>query len=174
MAYPLPSKALRDFLLSLRPGDVVAGVVSGIENFGVFVDLDGAPEASVGFVPPPELSWRWITSCHEAVSLGQRVSAEALALDVERRGQAVLSLVALQENPWLVWSGHVGSIVSGRVTKLVPFGAFVGLDDGIAGLIHSSELPAAEPDRKLRVGDVMTARIAEVDPSMRRIRLSLT
>ncbi|MFD7541947.1 S1 RNA-binding domain-containing protein [Streptomyces sp. NPDC059819] len=105
MAYPLPSKALRDFLLSLRPGDVVAGVVSGIENFGVFVDLDGAPEASVGFVPPPELSWRWITSCHEAVSLGQRVSAEVLALDVERRGQAVLSLVALQENPWLVCPG---------------------------------------------------------------------
>ncbi|MFF3158644.1 S1 RNA-binding domain-containing protein [Streptomyces sp. NPDC001251] len=174
MTYPLPSKALRDFLLSLRPGDVVAGVVSGIENFGVFVDLDGAPEASVGFVPPPELSWRWITSCHEAVSLGQRVSAEVLARDIERRGQAVLSLVALQENPWLVWSGRVGSIVSGRVTKLVPFGAFVGLDDGFAGLIHSSELPAAEPDRELRVGDVMTARIAEVDPSMRRIRLSLT
>ncbi|MFB7745332.1 S1 RNA-binding domain-containing protein [Streptomyces sp. NPDC059095] len=174
MTYPIPSKALRDFLLSLRPGDVVAGVVSGIENFGVFVDLDGAPEASVGFVPPPELSWRWIISCHEAVSLGQRVSAEVLALDVERRGQAVLSLVALQENPWLVWSGRVGSIVSGRVTKLVPFGAFVGLDDGFAGLIHSSELPAAEPDRELRVGDVMTARIAEVDPSMRRIRLSLT
>ncbi|MFE9444897.1 S1 RNA-binding domain-containing protein [Streptomyces sp. NPDC006602] len=68
----------------------------------------------------------------------------------------------------------MGSIVSGRVTKLVPFGAFVGLDDGIAGLIHSSELLAAEPGREVRIGDVMTARIAEVDPPMRRIRLSLT
>lgn len=102
------------------------------------------------------------------------MSAEVLALDSERRGQAVLSLVALQENPWLGWSGRVGSTVSGRVTKLAPFGAFVGLDDGIAGLIHNAELLAAEPDRKVRVGDVMTARIAEVDPSMRRIRLSLT
>ncbi|MER6301643.1 S1 RNA-binding domain-containing protein [Kitasatospora sp. NPDC001539] len=174
MTYPRPSKALRAFLLSLRPGDAVAGAVSGIENFGVFVDLDGAPEASVGFIPPPELSWRWISSCREAVSLGQRVSAEVLALDIEGRGQAVLSLVARQENPWLVWSGRVGSVVRGRVTKLVPFGAFVGLDDGIEGLLHSSELSAAETDRDVRIGDVMTARIAAVDPSMRRIRLSLT
>jgi small subunit ribosomal protein S1 len=152
----------------------VAGVVSGIENFGVFVDLDGAPETSVGFIPPPELSWRWISSGHEVVSLGQCVSAEVLDLETEMRGQAVLSLVALQENPWLVWAQRVGTIVSGRVTKLVPFGAFVGLDDGIAGLIHGSELLAAEPGREVRIGDVMTARIAEVDPPMRRIRLALT
>ncbi|MER7312072.1 MULTISPECIES: S1 RNA-binding domain-containing protein [Streptomyces] len=172
MTYPLPSKALRDFLVPLCPGDVVAGLVTRIENFGVFVDLDGAPEASVGFIPPPELSWRWLSFCHEAVSLGQRVSAEVLALDTERRGQAVLSLIALQENPWLVWAERVGSVVSGRVTKLVPFGAFIGLDDGIAGLIHNSELLAAAPGGEVRVGDVMTVRIAEVDPPMRRIRLS--
>ncbi|GAA3183099.1 hypothetical protein GCM10017688_41380 [Streptomyces ramulosus] len=105
--------------------------------------------------------------------MGQRVSAEVLALDTEKRGQAVLSLTALQENPWLVWATCVGSIVSGRVTKLVPFGAFVGLDDGITGLVHSSELLAAEPDRGIRVGDVMTVRIAEVDPPVRRMRLAL-
>ncbi|MFD4754352.1 S1 RNA-binding domain-containing protein [Streptomyces sp. NPDC058426] len=171
MTYPLPSKVLKDFLQLLRPGDVVAGMVSGIENFGVFVDLDGAPETAVGFIPPPEVSWRWISSAHEVVSLGQRVSAEVLALDTELRGQAVLSLAALQENPWLVWAERVGSIASGRVTKVVPFGAFV-LGDGIAGLIHSSELLAAEPAREVRVGDAMTARIAEADPPMRRIRPS--
>ncbi|MEU3504048.1 S1 RNA-binding domain-containing protein [Streptomyces hundungensis] len=87
VTYPLPSKVLKDFLQSLRPGEVVAGTVSGIENFGVFVNLDGAPETSVGFIPPPELSWRWISSGHEVVSLGQRVSAEVLALDTELRGQ---------------------------------------------------------------------------------------
>ncbi|MFI5672978.1 S1 RNA-binding domain-containing protein [Streptomyces sp. NPDC051704] len=172
MTYPLPSKALNDFLTTLHPGDVVAGVVVGIENFGVFVDLDGAPEASVGFIPPPELSWRWISSCQEAVSLGQRVTAEVLALDTEMRGQAVLSLVALQPNPWSLWADRAGSVIRGRVTKLVPFGIFVRLDDGIAGLVHRSELPPAGPELAARIGDEMTVRVTEVDVPMRRIRLS--
>ncbi|MER5871933.1 S1 RNA-binding domain-containing protein [Streptomyces sp. NPDC002044] len=173
MTYPLPSTALNDFLMALHPGDVVAGVVARIENFGVFVDLDGAPEASAGFIPPPELSWRWISSCHEAVSLGQRVNAEVLALDTEMRGQAMLSLVALQPNPWSLWTDRAGSVIRGRVTKLVPFGIFVSLDEGIAGLVHHSELPPAGPERTVRIGDEMTVQIAEVDVPMRRIRLSL-
>lgn len=174
MTYPLPSKALYDVLMTLHPGDVVAGVVAGIENFGVFVDLDGAPEAPAGFIPPPELSWRWISSCHEAVSLGQRVTAQVLALDTEMRGQAVLSLVALQPNPWSLWTDRAGSVIRGRVTnEVVPFGIFVGLDDGIAGLMHRSELPPAGPEQAVRIGDEMTVRITEVDVPMRRIRLSL-
>ncbi|MGW7312061.1 S1 RNA-binding domain-containing protein [Streptomyces sp. NPDC054865] len=173
MTYPLPSKALTEFLMTLHPGDVVAGVVAGIEVFGAFVDLDGAPEASAGFIPPPELSWSWISSCHEAVSLGQHVTAEVLALDTEMRGQAVLSLVALQPNPWSVWTDRVGSVVRGRVTKLVPFGIFVDLDDGIAGLVHCSELPPAGPEQTVRIGDEVIVRITEVDVPMRRIRLSL-
>ncbi|MBD9727495.1 hypothetical protein [Streptomyces caniscabiei] len=75
-----------------------------------FVALDGAPEASAGFIPPPELSWRWISSCHEAVSLGQRVTAEVLALDTEIRGQAVLSLVALQPNAWSLWADRAAAL----------------------------------------------------------------
>ncbi|MFH8753341.1 S1 RNA-binding domain-containing protein [Streptomyces rimosus] len=173
MTYPLPSTALTGFLMTLRPGDVVAGVVAGIKNFGVFVDIDGAPEASVGFIPPPELSWRRISSCHEAVSLGQRVTAEVLSLDIEMRGQAVLSLVALQPSPWSLWADRVGSVVRGRVTKLAPFGVFVRLDDGVAGLVHHSELPPAKPQRAVRIGEEMTVRITEVDVPTRRIRLSL-
>jgi ribosomal protein S1 len=173
VTYPLPSRALNDFLATLHPGEVVAGVVAGIENFGVFVDLDGAPEASAGFIPPPELSWRWISSCHEAVSLGQRVTAEVLALDTEVRGQAVLSLAALQPNPWSRWADRVGSVIQGRVTKLVPFGIFLSLDEGIAGLVHRSELPPSGTRWKVRIGDEMTVRITEVDVPMRRIRLSL-
>ncbi|MGW7064107.1 S1 RNA-binding domain-containing protein [Streptomyces sp. NPDC054904] len=173
MTYPLPSKALNDFLMALHPGDVVTGVVARIENFGVFVDLDGAPEASAGFIPPPELSWRWISSCHEAVSLGERVNAAVLALDTEMRGQAVLSLVALQPNPWSLWADRVGSVIRGRVTKLVSFGIFVSLDDAIAGLVHQSELPPSGPERAVQIGDEMTVWITEVDVPMRRIRLSL-
>ncbi|MFD9134267.1 S1 RNA-binding domain-containing protein [Streptomyces bottropensis] len=172
MTYPLPSQALRAFLMTLHPGDVVTGVVTGVENFGVFVDLDGAPEAAAGFIPPPEVSWRWITSCHEAVAPGQRVTAQILSLDTELRGQAVLSLVALQPNPWSLWSDRVGSVVRGRVTKLVSFGIFVGLDAGTAGLVHCSELPPVGPERAVRIGDEMTVRITEVDVPMRRIRLA--
>ncbi len=89
------------------------------------------------------------------------------------RGQAVLSLIALQSNPWLAWVDQVGSVLRGRVTKLVPFGVFVRIDDGMDGLLHTSELSQLGSDRDIRVGDELTARIAEVDPAMRRIRLSL-
>lgn len=101
------------------------------------------------------------------------MTAEVLALETEVRGQAVLSLVALQPNPWSLWADRAGSVVRGRVTKLVPFGIFVGLDDGIAGLVHCSELLPAGPEQAVRIGDEMIVRIAEVDVPMRRIRLSL-
>ncbi len=173
MTYPLPSPALKEFLATLRRGEERSGAVTAIENFGVFVDLDGAPEPSVGFIPPPEVSWRWIASCGEVVTIGQRVTAAVLGVDAEMRGQAVLSLIALQSNPWLAWVDQVGSVLRGRVTKLVPFGVFVRIDDGMDGLLHTSELSQLGSDRDIRVGDELTARIAEVDPAMRRIRLSL-
>ncbi|TQE23719.1 S1 RNA-binding domain-containing protein [Streptomyces ipomoeae] len=94
-------------------------------------------------------------------------------LDTELRGQAVLSLVALQPNPWSLWADRAGSVVRGRVTKLVPFGIFVRLDDGTTGLVHRSELPPAGREQAFRIGDEMTVRITEVDVLMRRIRLSL-
>ncbi|MEU4352353.1 S1 RNA-binding domain-containing protein [Streptomyces sp. NPDC023838] len=173
MTHPLPSPVLREFLATLRRGDERSGVVTSIENFGVFVDLDGAPEPSVGFIPPPEVSWKWISSCGEVVTMGQRVTAAVLGVDAEMRGQAVLSLIALQPNPWLAWVDQVGSVLQGRVTRLVPFGVFVSVDDGMDGLLHNSELSQLGGDRDIQVGDELTARIAEVDPARRRIRLSL-
>ncbi|MFG2919825.1 S1 RNA-binding domain-containing protein [Kitasatospora sp. NPDC048298] len=173
MTYPLPSPALKVFLATLRRGEERTGVVTASETFGVVVDLDGAPEPSVGFIPPPEVSWKWISSCDEVVTIGQRVTAAVLAIDAEMRGQAVLSLIALQPNPWLAWVDQVGSVLRGRVTRLVPFGVFVSVDDGMDGLLHSSELSRLGSDRGIRVGDELTAQIAEVDPARRRIRLSL-
>ncbi|TQF01956.1 S1 RNA-binding domain-containing protein [Kitasatospora acidiphila] len=173
MTYPPLSQTLKDFLATLRRGEERSGVVTSIERFGVFVDLDGAPEPSVGFIPPPEVSWKWISSCDEVVTAGQRVTAAVLGVDTQMRGQAVLSLIALQPNPWLAWVDRIGSVLRGPVTKQVPFGIFVSVDDGMDGLIHNSELAQLGIEHNIQVGDELTVQIAEVEPAMRRIRLSL-
>lgn len=99
------------------------------------------------------------------------LTAEVLGVDAELRGQAVLSLIALQVNPWLAWVDRVGSVLTGPVTKVVPFGVFVGVGGGMSGLIHNSELPC--PCFHFAVGDEITVRIAEVEPVRRRMRLML-
>lgn len=172
MTYPLPSPALKEFLERLCPGEVRSGVVASIEQFGVLIDLDEAPERSVGFIPVPEVSWKWHSSCEEVVAVGQRVTAEVLGVDTEMRGQAILSLIALQPNPWLAWVDRVGTVLSGCVTEVVPFGVFVGIDVGMSGLVHDSELPRAGMQHGIRIGDEMSVRIAEVDATQRRVRLS--
>ncbi|NML51623.1 S1 RNA-binding domain-containing protein [Streptomyces sp. R302] len=173
VTYPLPSAALKEFLATLRHGEERSGVVAAIENFGVFVDLDDAPEPSVGFIPPPEVSWKWFSSISEVLTVGQRVTAAVVGVDAETRGQAVLSLRALQPNPWLAWVDQVGSVRRARVTKLVPFGAFVSVADGIDGLLHNSELSKLGSDHSTQVGDELATLIVDVDPDGRRIRLSL-
>ncbi|MFJ4480513.1 S1 RNA-binding domain-containing protein [Streptomyces xanthochromogenes] len=77
------------------------------------------------------------------------------------RGQAVLSLAAIQPNPWSLWADRADSVIRARVTKLVPFGILVRPDDGIAGLLHRFELPPAEPGLAARLGDEMTVRVTE-------------
>jgi ribosomal protein S1 len=162
------------FLATLRPGEVVQGTVTRIENFGVFVDLDGGPEPEIGFVPVPELSWKWISSAHEAVAVGQRVSAEVLALDTETRGQATLSLCALQENPWKAWADRVGSVATGRVTgNFVPHGVFVTLEDGIAGLLPYGELGPPGQQQTVDHGSELTVQVVDVEVPLRRMRLSV-
>ncbi|WP_441248098.1 S1 RNA-binding domain-containing protein [Kitasatospora sp. McL0602] len=170
MTHPLPSPALREFLSTLRRGEVRSGAVVSIEQYGVLVDLDEAPEYSVGIIPLPEVSWKWIPP-QETLTVGQRVTAEVLGVEAEMRGQVVLSVIALQPNPWLAWVDRVGSVLTSRVTKAVPFGVFVRVDDGMDGLVHVSQLP--HPGEHYRVGDEMTVRIAGVEPARRRIRLTL-
>ncbi|MFJ9167341.1 S1 RNA-binding domain-containing protein [Lysinibacillus fusiformis] len=149
-----------------------SGVVASIHQFGVLVDLDGAPESSVGHIPPPEVSWKWLSSCGEALTVGQRVTGEVLGIDAEVRGQATLSLIALQPNPWLAWIDRVGSVFTGRVTRVLSFGVFVGVDEGMDGLIHGPELSQWAGESAIQVGDEMTVQISEVDAVRRRIRLS--
>ncbi|MFC8245714.1 S1 RNA-binding domain-containing protein [Streptomyces chartreusis] len=169
------------FLKRLRPGELLAGTVVAIERFGVFVALDDGPDhpvyPGVGFITYPELSWRRFEAASDVIEIGQRVSCEFLQFDTWN-GEARLSLRATQPDPFLGFAEGivVGERLSGRVTKLVPFGVFVQLADGVEGLVHLSELsavPVAAPEDVVQVGDQLTVVVTDVDRDRRRLSLSL-
>jgi small subunit ribosomal protein S1 len=146
---------------------VVRGTVSGIHNFGVFVRLEGDPDdqSSSGFIRIPELTWEYFDDPADVVHVGQEISAEVLDVDTTR-GQVQLSLKALQEDPFVRFADRVGEVLAGPVVKLAPFGAFVRVAPGIAGLLHEFVLT-----RQPALGDIVTVTIAEVDRQRRRVRL---
>ena len=131
------SEVRTTFLEELQKGQVRQGVVSSIVNFGAFVDLGGVD----GLVHVSELSWKHIDHPSEVVEVGQEVTVEVLDVDMDRE-RVSLSLKATQEDPWqhFARTHAIGQVVPGKVTKLVPFGAFVRVEDGIEGLVHISEL----------------------------------
>jgi len=167
------SEFRNDFLTSLKPGEVRAGVVSSIVNFGAFVDLGGVD----GLVHVSELSWKHIDHPSEVVEVGDEVEVEVLDVDLQRE-RVSLSLKSTQEDPWARFAREheVQSVVPGEVTKLVPFGAFVKVADGIEGLVHISELSDQHvevPEAVVNVGDKVEVRVIDVDSVRRRVSLSL-
>ncbi|MEU6721314.1 S1 RNA-binding domain-containing protein [Nonomuraea sp. NPDC046802] len=168
------------FLRALRPGQRLSGTVAAIERFGIFVDLDDGPKhpvfPGVGFITMPELSWHRFEDPSEIVSMGQHIACEVLAFDTYN-GEARLSLRATQPDPFQQFARdvHVGQILHGPVTKLVPFGAFVRVADGIEGLIHLSELstaPIETPDQVVQEGEEVTVIVTDIDLPRRRLALS--
>ncbi|MER7585709.1 S1 RNA-binding domain-containing protein [Kitasatospora sp. NPDC097691] len=173
---PTPSDRAWAFLRTLRRGQTVTGTVTGIADFGVtFVDIGGF----TAMINLPELSWRPVDHPGDVVAVGRQVTAEVLDVDLVRE-RVPLSLKALQEDPMLQIAQQVGRTVTGVVTRLVPSGAFVRIEDrtdGFEGLVHTSELadpPVAGPEGAVRVGDRLVVKIIEVDPARRRIMLSQT
>jgi small subunit ribosomal protein S1 len=147
--------------------------VSSIVNFGAFVDLGGVD----GLVHVSELSWKHIDHPGEVVEVGQEVTVEVLDVDMDRE-RVSLSLKATQEDPWQAFARthQIGQVVPGRVTKLVPFGAFVRVDEGIEGLVHISELAERHveiPEQVVNVGDEILVKVIDIDLERRRISLSL-
>ncbi|MCC8242878.1 S1 RNA-binding domain-containing protein [Saccharothrix luteola] len=162
------------FLKTLHRGRVVTGTVTRIASFGVtFVDIGGF-EAMINI---PELSWRPVNHPSDVVTVGQEVDAEVLDVD-PIRDRVSLSLKALQEDPMPLLVGQIGRTIVGRVTKLVPFGVFVRIEEvenGFEGLVPDSELadgPSDNPQRGIQVGHTLLAKIVDVDPVRRRITLS--
>jgi small subunit ribosomal protein S1 len=167
------SEVRSTFLQTLQKGQVRTGVVSSIVNFGAFVDLGGVD----GLVHVSELSWKHIDHPNEVVEVGQEVTVEVLDVDMDRE-RVSLSLKATQEDPWQQFARThaIGQVVPGKVTKLVPFGAFVRVEDGIEGLVHISELAVRHvevPEQVVQVGDDVFVKVIDIDLDRRRISLSL-
>ncbi|MGV9182844.1 30S ribosomal protein S1 [Arcanobacterium canis] len=167
------SEVRSHFLGTLQKGQVREGVISSIVNFGAFVDLGGVD----GLVHVSELSWKHIDHPSEVVEVGQHVTVEVLDVDFDRE-RVSLSLKATQEDPWQTFARthQIGQIVPGKVTKLVPFGAFVRVEDGIEGLVHISELAQRHidlPEQVAKVGDEVFVKVIDIDLDRRRISLSL-
>ena len=167
------SEVRSEFLNALAKGQVRKGVVSSIVNFGAFVDLGGVD----GLVHVSELSWKHIDHPSEVVEVGQEVTVEVLDVDMDRE-RVSLSLKATQEDPWRQFARThaIGQIVPGKVTKLVPFGAFVRVEEGIEGLVHISELAERHveiPEQVVQVGGEVMVKVIDIDLERRRISLSL-
>lgn len=161
------------FLSNLQPGQIRKGVISSIVSFGAFVDLGGVD----GLVHVSELSWKHIEHASEVVEIGQEVTVEVLSVEHDRE-RVSLSIKSTQEDPWQVFarSHAIGQLAPGKVTKLVPFGAFVRVAEGIEGLVHISELSGRHvelAEQVASVGDEVFVKIIDIELDRRRISLSL-
>ncbi|MFR7403134.1 MAG: 30S ribosomal protein S1 [Coriobacteriaceae bacterium] len=167
-------KAERSEILSkLKSGMRLKGNVSSIVDFGAFVDLGGID----GLVHISELSWNHVNHPSEVVKVGDEVEVEVLDVDLQRE-RISLGLKQTTPDPWiqLVENYPVGTIVDGKVTKIVPFGAFVELGDSIEGLVHISEMAGRHIDTPAQVvhaGDDVKVKVMEINPERRRISLSM-
>jgi small subunit ribosomal protein S1 len=164
----------RDELFSsLQVGQKVTGTVRSIAPFGVFIDLGGID----GLVHKSELSWNKVNNPEAGYKVGEEVEAEVIDINHER-GRISLSIRRLQPDPWhsTVADYNVGDIIEGTVTKLVNFGAFVRVRDGLEGLIHISELShqrVAHPGDVVHEGQTLKLKIISLDSERHRLGLSL-
>jgi small subunit ribosomal protein S1 len=147
--------------------------VSSVVNFGAFVDLGGMD----GLVHVSELSWKHVDHPASVVQVGDEIEVQVLEVDLDRE-RISLSLKATQQDPWQEFANNhrVGELVYGRVTKLVPFGAFVQVGEGIEGLVHISEMAAHHvelPEQVVTPGEELWVKIIDLDLQRRRISLSI-
>jgi len=167
-------KEVREQILGrLEPGQVVEGKISNIVDFGAFVDLDGID----GLIHISELSWSHVNHPSEVVSIGDTVRIKVLDIDRDRQ-RISLGLKQTQEDPWqrVVDTYRVGDELEGTVTKVVTFGAFVEILDGVEGLVHISELAnhhVENPSEVVEPGAKLNVKILEIDEERRRLSLSI-
>ena len=157
---------------TIQAGSRVNGTVSRLTDFGAFVDLGGVD----GLIHITEMSWGRISNPKEVLKEGQEV--EVFVLDVDKeKGKISLSLKDADKNPWKLAAEKyaVGSIVEGKVVRMVPFGAFVELEPGVDGLVHISQIAnkhVVKPEDELKVGEIINVKVLEVNPEQKKISLS--
>ncbi len=163
----------QEILDRLQPGLVVEGQISNIVDFGAFVDLNGID----GLIHISELSWSHVNHPTEVLAIGDTVQVKVLDIDRERQ-RISLGLKQTQEDPWqrVVDTYNVGDELEGAVTKVVTFGAFVEILDGVEGLVHISELAqhhVENPREVVQPGDTIRVKVLEIDSERRRLSLSV-
>lgn len=157
---------------TIQAGTKATGTVSRLTDFGAFVDLGGVD----GLIHISEMSWGRISNPREVLKEGQTV--EVFVLDVDKeKGKISLSLKDADKNPWKLAAEKysVGSVVEGKVVRMVPFGAFVELEAGVDGLVHISQIAnkhVVKPEDELKVGETIKVKVLEVNPDQKKISLS--
>ncbi|HET9850229.1 MAG TPA: S1 RNA-binding domain-containing protein [Candidatus Saccharimonadales bacterium] len=168
-------EAVRDDMASrlaeLKVGDVVEGVVTGVIDFGAFVNVDGIE----GLVHISEISWERVEDPRKYVKVGETVKAKIISIDKDRLS---LSIKQMSDDPWLseVKQFKEGSIVEGKITRITPFGAFVQLSPSVEALVHVSEMSSDEsidPEEIFKLNERKKFKVLEIDTSNRKIALSL-
>lgn len=155
----------------LKVGDTVKGIITGVVDYGAFVNVEGIE----GLIHISEISWERVNNPSDYVKVGQQIDAKVIAIDKERLS---LSLKQLQEDPWLseVDKFKKGEEVEGTVTRITPFGAFVQLSPSVEALVHVSELgddDGADPEKVFKLNERKTFRVLDIDKDNRKISLSL-
>ncbi len=158
---------------SINPGDRIDGTVSRIVDFGAFVDLGGVD----GLIHISEMSWGRVKKVSDVLSVGDSVKVTVLDVNPEK-GKISLSLKDLNADPWLTAATKyaVGNIVTGKVVRMVPFGAFVELEEGVDGLVHISQIAykhVEKPEDELEIGQEIQAKVTELDLENKKISLSI-
>ena len=159
----------RRLLAELQEGDVVKGTVTGLRDFGAFVNLGGAD----GLIHVSELAWHRVDHPRDLLRIGQEIDVYILELNYESN-RIALSRKRLLSDPWEIAGTkyHEGQLVEGVVTNVVEFGAFAALDDGLEGLLHLSEMgdgSLKEPFSYVKKGDRLNIRISPLEPDTRRV-----
>lgn len=155
----------------LKVGDVVEGIVTGVIDFGAFVNVDGIE----GLIHISEISWERVDNPRDYVKVGETIKAKIIAIDKDRLS---LSLKQMTEDPWLkeVKKFKKGGIVEGKITRITPFGAFVQLSPSVEALVHVSEMSddeAVDPEKIFQLNESKKFKVLDIDTDARKIALSL-
>ncbi len=158
---------------SVKAGDRIEGTVSRIVDFGAFVDIGGVD----GLIHISEMSWGRVKKVSDVLAEGDKVVVTVLDVNTEK-GKISLSLKDINNDPWKSAAEKyaVGNIVEGKVVRMVPFGAFVELEEGVDGLVHISQISQkhiAKPDDVLEKGQVIKAKVTDLDAENKKISLSI-
>lgn len=162
---------MQDRFAKLNVGDEVEGVITGVIDFGAFVNVDGIE----GLIHISEISWERVEDPRKYVKNGDVVKAKIIAIDKDRLS---LSLKQMQEDPWLheVKAFNKGDIVEGKVTRITPFGAFVQLSPSVEALVHVSEMSdddGVDPEKIFQLNEKKNFKVLDIDTEGRKIALSL-